>query len=274
MRPATSRLLRSTAVLLGAVGLQGVASAKLPEPDAVYFGSLSHKGSTPLVAAYGGQIAVVGKLNGVSITRFDVAAGSGTFVLKTPLDDGLAPRIAGTACAGDRIRVFLVNTGTGAEAEATESIASAGFTISNIRGEITAINLSTSADLSGPAEAPTFATWAQSYASRGLSASAGRDEDFDGDRQSNFAEYVAGTDPTSAGSLLAIRSLVVRNGVASVRFGPVMLSRRYLLESAPTPSGPWVQLGVFRYPAAANETGVDVLAGNVGAMFRVRVEIE
>jgi hypothetical protein len=72
---------------------------------------------------------------------------------------------------------------------------------------------------------------------------ADRDGDLDGDGQSNWAEYVAGTDPTNALSYLRVERLTDVPGVARIEFLAVS-NRTYTVEYADDlPAGPWRKLG-------------------------------
>jgi uncharacterized repeat protein (TIGR01451 family) len=66
-------------------------------------------------------------------------------------------------------------------------------------------------------------------------------QDLDGDRHSNFQEYVAGTNPGDAASVLQASVVLIETG-AQVSFATVT-ARRYRVESAPAPAGPWAPLG-------------------------------
>lgn len=273
LRASARRALGVSLVL----GLASVSKAKLPEPDVIYWGPVTHSGGLPLTGNAEGQIVVVARLNGIEIGRAALPNGGSQYTLKVPRDDGLAPRIPGTVRSGDRVRVYLINTGTNVEAEARVSVDAAGLTIGGERGYVEKVPLAT--DIALDAERGLLAgynQWKLAFLAHGLSAT--RDdsaEDLDRDGTNNLSEYIAGTDPTDLGSYLTIRDLRARSGVLSVRFGPVRLSRRYTLEAASTPSGPWVPLGTHRFSAAAAEASVDLLQSAVpGRFFRVRVEIE
>jgi len=77
----------------------------------------------------------------------------------------------------------------------------------------------------------------------GLSSSNPNDAniDSDGDRATNLQEYIAGTDPMDAASVLKVTA-AVQAGAARVRFTTVA-GKRYVLERAPTPNGPWNVIG-------------------------------
>jgi len=77
----------------------------------------------------------------------------------------------------------------------------------------------------------------------GLSSANANDAgiDSDGDRHTNLQEYIAGTDPMNAASVLKVTA-GVQTGTARVRFTTV-INKRYTLERAPSPAGPWNPVG-------------------------------
>jgi hypothetical protein len=85
-------------------------------------------------------------------------------------------------------------------------------------------------------------------------SAADRDLDADGDRMSNWAEYIAGTNPTNAASYLKVELSSVGGG-AGLTFGAVS-NRTYTIQYTDTiGSGEWTKLGDF--PArATNHVGV------------------
>lgn len=272
------RPLVSVLALLLAVFAAPFAHAKLPEPDSIYFGAVTHAGGTPLVATSSGQFAVIARLNGVEIARTSITPGTNKYVLKVPMDDGLEPRLLGTARPSERVRIYAQNTATGVEAEVTESTLTTGnrFILDNQRGVVTSQSLSTSVTLFAPETlAARYASWKSAYAPALNPAADDSLLDADSDGFNNLAEFIASTDPTLAGSVLSIREMRVANGVVSLRFGPVALSRRYLLDSTSSLSQPWVEIGTYRFNAAAPDAWVDILKPTTPAFFyRVRVELE
>lgn len=66
-------------------------------------------------------------------------------------------------------------------------------------------------------------------------------QDSDRDGHTSLQEYVAGTDPRSAASVLRV-SASIQGASARVQFTTVT-GIRYALESAPSPNGPWTTLG-------------------------------
>ncbi|MBL9145366.1 MAG: hypothetical protein JNM99_16935 [Verrucomicrobiaceae bacterium] len=226
-------------------------SAKIPEPDAIFFGNVKHNGGVLLVPANSGDFIVVAKLNGVTIAQTSLNALSSQFVLKVPVDDGQEPRLAGMARGNERVRVYLRRTSDNLEVETNESSGSNGLLIPAERGALTEMvsGLSVSTDFGGmaPGYAP-FSTWAEGF---GIMAYPGS-TDSDGDGQTNLQEFVAGTDPTSGGDTFHILEVRRVNGVSSIKFGPAMLSREYSLYCSPDLSGSsWVKIGTIRPNSAA-----------------------
>ncbi|MEY2410520.1 MAG: hypothetical protein QOF48_3190, partial [Verrucomicrobiota bacterium] len=112
-------------------------------------------------------------------------------------------------------------------------------------GVFAAFNVSTVADTDVDG-IPDF--WSQQYfghatGQAGDLSRAG--DDFDGDRMSNLAEYLAGTDPTNPNSYLRI-DLVAAPGAATVQFAAVS-NRTYTVEYTDTvpAAAPWTRLADF-----------------------------
>ena len=72
-----------------------LSQGKLPEPDAIYFGTAKHNGGATLYPS-GTEMVLRAELNGVPIATATINS-NGTLVLKVPVDDG-----AGTATPGRR----------------------------------------------------------------------------------------------------------------------------------------------------------------------------
>ena len=69
-------------------------SAKLPELDSVFYGTVRHNINDELIAGTE-TIVVEAELNGIVIASSILPPGSAAYVLKIPIDDGADPR-AGT----------------------------------------------------------------------------------------------------------------------------------------------------------------------------------
>jgi hypothetical protein len=79
--------------------------------------------------------------------------------------------------------------------------------------------------------------------------------DSDGDKMSNWQEYIAGTDPTNAQSYLKIENISVSEG-ATLTFGAVS-NKTYTIQFSGSVSGPWSRL-VDIVARATNRTEVIV----------------
>jgi len=82
--------------------------------------------------------------------------------------------------------------------------------------------------------------WEMNY---GLSSADPSDAhlDLDRDGHTSLREYIAGTDPTVAESVLRV-AVRIAAGSAQIQFTTVA-GKRYALESAPSPNGPWTMIG-------------------------------
>jgi uncharacterized protein (DUF1800 family) len=95
------------------------------------------------------------------------------------------------------------------------------------------------------------------------------DEDANGDGQSNRAESIAGTNPFKQGGGFRVETLTVGSGVA-VKVASVV-GKRYQLQSAPSPAGPWTAVG---QPVSASASLAELQTQSVRSQsdfFRVTV---
>ena len=115
--------------------------------------------------------------------------------------------------------------------------------------------------------AADYDAWAAGVAWNG--AAAGRDDDPDGDGLSNFEEFLAGTDPLNANSVLKITGIrPVANGI-EIRWASVA-GKAYAVEHTRTLGGAWlpVKTGLVAEGAESRFT----LPGAEGGFFRIVVK--
>ena len=253
-----------------------VCSAKLPEPDAIFFGPVKHNGGILLVPENAGDFIVIAKLNGSTIAQAPMAAISSQFVLKVPVDDGQAPRLPGMARGNERVRVYLRRVSDNLEQEAVESSSSGGLLVPTERGTLTEMvaGLNFTGNFGGmaPGFAP-FGEWADGF---GIAAYTPM-TDSDGDGHTNLEEFAAGTDPTSGSSTFQILEVRRVNGVSSVKFGPILLSREYGIWCADNLSGSsWTRIGTIRPNAPASHRWFDHITpeGTPHLFYRLTVEVQ
>lgn len=251
------------------------AFARLPEPDGVWWGAMTHNNGQALVSSGGSPISVIAKYNGVIVAQNPVPSGSTTYVLKVPLDDGLDPRVPGTVRFGERVRIFLKNTATNVEYEALET--RSGPTINGSivsgRGVVYSLNLNVPENLStGAALMAAFGVWAQGYPAVNPSTA---NRDTDGDGMTDFQEFLSDTDPSSAGNSLRILQIARSPGVNSIRFGPLRLGRVYSIYQTATLSNPvWQKIGEVTPNASAFSTWFDHVSATPPGFYRVEVGIQ
>jgi hypothetical protein len=116
----------------------------------------------------------------------------------------------------------------------------------------------------------TYEQWAtRIFGGIGLpSASPGADPDQDG--LSNASEYAAGTNPLDPASTLRVVQISFTGNQATVGWQSVA-SKRYVLESASSLSGPWTDAASILASASSVQTSVARSAGGLPTFYRVRV---
>ncbi len=251
------------------------SSAKIPEPDAIFYGNVKHNGGILLVPENTGDFVIIARLNGVTIAQTTLDALSSHFVLKVPVDDGQEPRLTGMARGNERVRVYLRRTSDNLEQETTESSSTSGLLVPSARGTLTEMvaGLNVTSDFGGmaPGFAP-FGSWAESF---GVSAYPGS-TDSDGDGFSNLQEFAAGTDPTSGSDLFRILEVRRVNGVSSIKYGPVLLSREYAIWCSDNLSGTgWTRIGTILPNAAVDHRWFDHITpeGTPHLFYKLSVEV-
>jgi hypothetical protein len=220
----------------------GPVMAKLPELDAVFFGRVLHKGTEPAVPNLANQLAVIAKLDGIEIARAILSPSSSQYLLKIPLDDGVEPRLPGTARRQERIRVYVLKTADNIEQEVAESVS--GLFLSSVKGDVRSLDVRISGDLGLPVgpSSDVLRQWADQYGLNYLSIS--QNSDFDNDGVPDLDEYTAGTEPNNVLSKLQVIQTIHNNGVTSVQYGPVRVGRLYRIYfSATMAPGSWSEIG-------------------------------
>ena len=203
-----------------------LSSAKLPEPDTIYFGKVRHNTSTLFVPSNTGDFVIQAKLNGVTIAQTVLNVLSSDYRLNIPMDDGQDPRISGAARPGERIKVYIRNTLTSTDYEVTSSVGLGIALPTGDRGILQSQDMAVTADLGGMGSGfASYGTWAAGYGLGGGTSAA----DSDGDGQTNLEEFITGTDPTSGTNGFKIIDLRRLNGVTAIKYGPIHLSRVYTL---------------------------------------------
>jgi len=196
-----------------------IASAKIPELDTIFYGTLYHNGGDELFAGASGELVVQARLNGVLLSETPVAVGTSKYAIKIPMDDGQAPRLNGTARFGERITLAIRSTVLDVAEDATEN-GTLGLSIPTERGSALSLNLTVSTNMESPMAA--FSAWAVQNL---VEPEPLIDSDFDG--ANNIEEFEAGTDPNESSEKFRIISVDKLNGFNLVKFGPIRLSRVY-----------------------------------------------
>ena len=259
------------------------AHAKRPELDAVFWGNLTHNGGSPLRSSFLGEFTVTAWLNDVKIAELALPPSASPdpsrYVLKVTMDDGANPRLPSTARAGERIKVKIMKKIQDEDDwlyetyEVNETEAGPGLSLSSTKGAITIQNLSLDEDLGGAS--PLMARFAVWRAGINFQPDIlDPNSDADGDGMSNFAEFLANTDPQSNSSVLRIQQIQRAAGVASIKIGPVKQSRAYTVWSSKTMMpGEWQKVGEFSPPADADFRWHDHVSPEAKLFYRVEVNV-
>jgi len=114
-------------------------------------------------------------------------------------------------------------------------------------------------------------SWRYRYFGQVLDLMALKDADSDGDGIPNWAEYLAGTNPTEAKSAFKLAKPETTAGVGTtIRFGTVT-GKQYVVEACDGLGNPWVQVGNVINGTDAEVVVTDNSAGAGGKFYRIRL---
>jgi hypothetical protein len=145
------------------------------------------------------------------------------------------------------------------------SVPVAGFTATT-RGKVIRVDLAITPTIE------SYADWATRFFGSSGSPNAAANADPDHDGMSNYQEYLAGTNPTNATSVLRILALSVSQTQTTVGWLSVS-NGSYVVESASDPSGPWTSAGQPIAGSAADTTQASVSRASSDSkqFYRIRV---
>ena len=279
------RSLRAAACLAMASMTAFVVWAKVPEPDTIVSGTLRTIGSDGVAVQSSGfnKIQVQAVVNGEVLSSVELSSTTNSFVLRIPMDDGVSPRIPGTAKSSDQVKVVVVNDTEGIVAE-TQTTQMENLEIPVERGsvitqEFMVDNVILGDDPNGNGYPDS---WKLQYATPSVAGVRplllgvnDSNQDNDGDGITNFGEYVAGTDPTDSASTFSIMDLTVTEDLVSVRFGPVVQDRLYSLlyrKDFASKDG-WIVIDQYRAMKSVAETTWETASRGEKGFYRLRVEL-
>ena len=160
------------------------------------------------------------------------------------------------------------------EYEVNETEANTGLSLSATKGLISVQNISLDQDLGGAtALMARFAVWRAeiNFQPDILDPNS----DADGDGMSNYAEFLANTDPHAGSSVLRIQQIQRAAGVSSIKVGPVKQSRIYSVYSSKTMlPGDWQKIGEFTPTADADFRWHDHVSAETKLFYRVEVNVQ
>lgn len=280
------RQLRTIASLTMASMATLAAWAKVPEPDTIVCGTLRTSGASGVAVHSGGfnKIRVQAVVNGEVLSSTELSSTTNSFVLRIPMDDGVSPRIPGTAKSSDLVKVVVVNETEGIVAE-TQETQMENLEIPEERGSVIPVDFRVDSSILGddPDGNGYPDSWKLLYAT---SSFAGvrplmlgvndSNQDNDGDGLTNFGEYVAGTDPLDPQSTFSVKNLIVTPDLVSVRFGPIVEDRLYslLYRKSLSPQDDWKVVDQYRAMKSVDETTWEsVPQQGASGFYSLRVEL-
>ena len=274
------------AVFLGFAAVALATFAKVPEPDTVVYGTLRTSGSNSVAVHSGGfnKISVQAVVNGEILSSAELSSTTNTFVLRIPMDDGVSPRIPGTAKSSDLVKVVVVNETEGIVSETLETQME-NLEIPEERGSVIPVDFRVDSVVLGddPDGNGYPDIWKQQYLTSSIAGvrplMLGTNDsalDNDGDGLTNFGEYVAGTNPLDVNSVFSVESISVSPDTISVQFGPVVENRLYslLYRASLSPQDDWTVIDQYRAMKSADETTWETVPRQgAGGFYRLRVEL-
>lgn len=260
-----------------------MAIAKVPEPDTIICGTLRQMGGLAVKSSEDHTIQVQALVDDVVLASADVSSTTNTFVLRIPMDDGIAPRIAGTAKSSDLVRVRVMNVSEGTTIETAETQIQA-IEIPAERGSVLSIDFRVDGAVLGDDQDGDGIpdSWESQYTTssfagvRALSLAANDSQlDNDGDGFTNYEEFVAGTNPLDKSSTFAVTKMEVGLDAVALEFGPITADRIYSLLYKPDLSvKEWTIVDQYRpVDDQAEATWEAALGSGNGGFYRLRVEI-
>jgi hypothetical protein len=118
-----------------------------------------------------------------------------------------------------------------------------------------------------------YETWAAAIFGNANLPDAARTADPDRDGLNNEGEHAAGTDPKDPASALRIVALTIQGQTLQAVVGwQSVSSRSYVIESAPSPEGPWGALSPAMPSAGATtQTSINLVPGEPKRFYRIRL---
>lgn len=185
------------------------------------------------------------------------SAGVNSFELQaaTPPTYTLTPTINGV--------LATVRSVDGAPASGSQ-VPLSGFSAA-VRGRVVRV------DLAITPQTDTYETWAAGFFGSATHPDALRTADPDRDGLNNEREYLAGTDPKSAASVLEILEVTVQGSQVTIAW-PSATNKRYRVETAAQVTGPWLETSTVVTGSGANvQTTLSRALSDPRMFYRVRL---
>lgn len=186
-----------------------------------------------------------------------VAVGIDSFELKasTPPTYTLTPTINGVLAS---VRSIDGAPASGGQVPVT------GFSAA-IRGRVVRVDLA----ITPPAD--TYETWATGFFGSAAHPDAARTADPDVDGLTNEREYIAGTNPKDASSVLEILTLTMQPTQVTIGWKSVS-NKNYRVEAASNANGPWAEVGTQVIGSGETaQTSLSRAPSDERLFFRVRL---